>query len=102
ITRLIAQRFNTEFERKIKEVAQKYAQEEQYSKGFFPIIEGLIDSSASRIRSLRDASKKMSKSDSSDFSRINLLDNPDIIAKKFQKAKTDGDVLPSEVSGLEN
>ncbi|XCD43172.1 tryptophan--tRNA ligase [Candidatus Liberibacter asiaticus] len=102
ITRLIAQRFNTEFERKIKEVAQKYAQEEQYSKGFFPIIEGLIDSSASRIRSLRDASKKMSKSDSSDFSRINLLDNPDIIAKKIQKAKTDGDVLPSEVSGLEN
>ncbi|MEG8099083.1 tryptophan--tRNA ligase [Candidatus Liberibacter brunswickensis] len=102
LTRLIAQRFNAEFKHKIDEISQKYAKEEQFSKGFFPIIEAIIDKSASRIKSLKDASKKMSKSDSSDYSRINLLDNADIITKKIKKAKTDGDVLPYEFYELEN
>ncbi|QTP63939.1 tryptophan--tRNA ligase [Candidatus Liberibacter africanus] len=102
LTRLIAQRFNTDFKDKIKKVYKKYDKEEQFSNGFFPIIEGLIESSTSRIKSLKNASKKMSKSDSSDYSRINLLDNADIIAKKIQKAKTDCDVLPTEVCALEN
>ena len=52
--------------------------------------------------SLRDGSKKMSKSDPSDQSRINMSDDADSIAQKFRKAKTDPDALPSEESGLEN
>src|SRR5947207_1507730 len=55
-----------------------------------------------RVMSLRDGSKKMSKSDSSDQSRINLTDDPDTIAQKIRRAKTDPDLLPSDVKGLEN
>ena len=70
--------------------------------GFFPLPEPLIKGPGARIMSLKDGSKKMSKSDPSDLSRINLVDDADLIAKKIKKAKTDleGD-MPSEVKGLE-
>jgi tryptophanyl-tRNA synthetase len=68
---------------------------------FFPITEPVIMGPATRVMSLRDGTKKMSKSDPSDLSRINLTDSPDDIAKKIRKAKTDADGLPSEAKGLE-
>ena len=68
---------------------------------FFPIPEPVIEGTATRVMSLRDGSKKMSKSDPSDMSRINLTDDADTIATKIRKAKTDPDALPSEVDGLE-
>ena len=68
---------------------------------FFPVIEPVIGGPAARVMSLRDGSKKMSKSDPSDLSRINMGDNADTIAQKFRKAKTDPDALPSEEAGLE-
>ena len=69
--------------------------------GYFPLTEPLIEGPATRIMSLRDGTKKMSKSDPSDMSRINLTDTEDDIAKKIRKAKTDPEPLPSEVEGLE-
>jgi tryptophanyl-tRNA synthetase len=69
---------------------------------FFPITEPVIEGAATRVMSLRDGSKKMSKSDPSDASRINMTDDADAIAQKIRKAKTDPDALPSEVDGLEN
>ncbi len=68
---------------------------------FFPVAEPVIEGAATRVMSLRDGSKKMSKSDPSDMSRINLTDDADTIAKKIRKAKTDPDALPSDVDGLE-
>ena len=68
--------------------------------GYFPITEPVIGGPAARIMSLRDGSKKMSKSDPSDLSRINLTDDADTISKKIKKAKTDPDALPGEVEGL--
>ncbi len=67
----------------------------------FPITEPVIEGAATRVMSLRDGSKKMSKSDPSDMSRINLTDDADTIAKKIRKAKTDPEPLPSDVEGLE-
>ncbi|NOD35005.1 MULTISPECIES: tryptophan--tRNA ligase [unclassified Ruegeria] len=67
---------------------------------FFPVTEPVIEGAATRVMSLRDGSKKMSKSDPSDMSRINLTDDADAIAKKIRKAKTDPDALPSDVDGL--
>ena len=67
---------------------------------FFPITEPVIMGPATRVMSLRDGTKKMSKSDPSDLSRINLTDSADDIAKKIRKAKTDADGLPSENAGL--
>ncbi len=67
---------------------------------FFPITEPVIMGPAMRVMSLRDGTKKMSKSDPSDLSRINLTDSADDIAKKIRKAKTDADGLPSEKTGL--
>ncbi|MCR9156701.1 MAG: tryptophan--tRNA ligase [Rhodobacteraceae bacterium] len=72
-----------------------------YGVEFFPITEPVIEGAATRVMSLRDGSKKMSKSDPSDASRINLTDDADAIAQKIRKAKTDPDALPSEVEGLE-
>ena len=60
----------------------------------------MIQGPATRVMSLRDGSKKMSKSDPSDYSRINLTDDADTIAQKIRKAKTDPEPLPSEVEGL--
>jgi tryptophanyl-tRNA synthetase len=85
LSRDIADRFNREFN----------------APGFFPLPEPLTTGPGARIMSLKDGSKKMSKSDPSDQSRINLLDAPDDIAKKIKRATTDPDVLPSEVKGLE-
>jgi tryptophanyl-tRNA synthetase len=68
---------------------------------FFPHIDPLIQTVAARVMSLRDGSKKMSKSDASDQSRINLTDDRDTIALKIRRAKTDPEPLPEHVSGLE-
>ncbi|WP_136637000.1 tryptophan--tRNA ligase [Pseudooceanicola onchidii] len=68
---------------------------------FFPITEPVIEGAATRVMSLRDGSKKMSKSDPSDMARINMTDDADAIAQKIRKARTDPDALPSEVEGLE-
>ncbi|SLN55447.1 Tryptophan--tRNA ligase [Roseovarius albus] len=68
---------------------------------FFPVTEPVIEGTATKVMSLRDGSKKMSKSDPSDMSRINMTDDADTIAKKIRKAKTDPEPLPSEVKGLE-
>lgn len=67
---------------------------------FFPVVEPLIEGAATRVMSLRDGTSKMSKSDPSDQSRINLTDDADTIAKKIRKAKSDSDPLPETVDGL--
>ena len=69
--------------------------------GFFPLPEPLIKGPGARVMSLRDGTKKMSKSDPSDMSRINLTDSVDIIAKKIRKSKTDALPFPDMVDGLE-
>lgn len=69
---------------------------------FFPITEPVIEGAATRVMSLRDGSKKMSKSDPSDMSRINLTDDADTISKKIRKAKTDPEPLPSDADGLQD
>jgi tryptophanyl-tRNA synthetase len=71
-----------------------------FSNGFFVPPEPFITGPATRVMSLRDGTKKMSKSDPSDLSRINLTDDADTIAKKIRKAKTDAEPLPSEAAGL--
>ncbi|WP_435231232.1 tryptophan--tRNA ligase [Pseudopelagicola sp. nBUS_20] len=82
-----------------RDVAIKFNHD--YGIDFFPITEPVIEGTATRVMSLRDGSKKMSKSDPSDASRINMTDDTDTIAKKIRKAKTDPDALPSEEQGLE-
>ncbi len=72
-----------------------------YGVAFFPRIEPLILGEAARVMSLRDGARKMSKSDPSDQSRINLTDDADAIAQKIRRAKTDPEPLPSEPAGLE-
>lgn len=69
---------------------------------FFPVVEPLIEGAATRVMSLRDGTKKMSKSDPSDQSRINLTDTADQIASKIRKAKTDPEPLPDTVEGLKD
>lgn len=69
-------------------------------EGFFPQPEPIIEGAATRVMSLRDGSKKMSKSDASDMSRINLTDDADAIAQKIRKAKTDPEPLPDTLEGL--
>jgi tryptophanyl-tRNA synthetase len=81
------------------DIAQKFNFD--YSVQFFPTIEPLIQGVAARVMSLRDGTKKMSKSDPSDQSRINLTDDHDAIALKIRRAKTDPEPLPEHVSGLE-
>jgi tryptophanyl-tRNA synthetase len=92
LARDIAQKFNLDFAESIE--AQGHGTD------FFPLPEPLIQGPATRVMSLRDGTKKMSKSDPSDYSRINLTDDADTIAQKIRKAKTDPDALPSEVEGL--
>ena len=82
-----------------RDIAQSFNQ--AYDVEFFPLPEPQILGSATRVMSLRDGASKMSKSDVSDNSRINLTDNRDQIAQKIRKAKTDPDALPSEAGGLE-
>ena len=71
-----------------------------YGVDFFPLPEPQIFGSATRVMSLRDGTKKMSKSDESDYSRINMTDGADEIAQKIRKARTDPDPLPGTVDGL--
>ena len=73
-----------------------------YGVNFFPGVEPLIEGAATRVMSLRDGTKKMSKSDPSDQSRINLTDDADAIAAKIRKAKTDPEPLPESVEGLKD
>jgi len=93
LTRDIAQKFNNDFAESIAEHG--------FGDAFFPLTEPLIQGPATRIMSLRDGAKKMSKSDPSDYSRINLTDDADAIAQKVRKAKTDPEPLPTETKGLE-
>ena len=94
LSRDIAQKFNNDFGDSIRGHG--------FNDGlFFPQPEPLITGPATRVMSLRDGTKKMSKSDSSDNSRINLIDDADTIAQKIRKAKTDPEPLPSEEKGLE-
>ena len=85
LTRDVAAKFNNDFS----------------APGFFPLPEPLIPPETARIMSLRNGENKMSKSDPSDMSRINLTDDADTIAQKIRKAKTDPEPLPSEPDGLE-
>jgi tryptophanyl-tRNA synthetase len=73
----------------------------QYGQDFFPLPEPQIFGAATRVMSLRDGTKKMSKSDESDYSRLNMTDDADTIALKIRKAKTDPEPLPDSVEGLE-
>ena len=86
LTRDIATKFNNDFN----------------TPGFFPIPEPIIEGTATRIMSLRDGTKKMSKSEASEMSRINLTDDSDSIRKKIQKAKTDPFEIPSVKEELVN
>ncbi len=92
LSRDIAQKFNLDFAEEIAAYG--------HGDAFFPLPEPLIQGPATRIMSLRDGTKKMSKSDPSNYSRINLSDDADTIAQKIRKAKTDSEPLPSEVGGL--
>ena len=89
LCRDIAQKFNNDFGDSIRGNG--------FADGmFFPLPEPVITGPATRVMSLRDGTKKMSKSDPSDYSRINLTDDADAIAQKIRRAKTDPDALPSE------
>jgi tryptophanyl-tRNA synthetase len=93
LARDIAQKFNNDFGASIHAHG--------HGDAFFPLPEPLIQGPATRVMSLRDGTKKMSKSDASDYSRINLTDDADAIAQKIRKAKTDPEPLPHEEKGLE-
>ena len=84
LTRDIAQKFNNDFG----------------TPGYFPLPDPLIQGPATRVMSLRDGAAKMSKSDPSDQSRINLTDDADTIAAKIRKARTDPEPLPETLDGL--
>jgi len=81
-----------------RDVAIKFNHD--YGVDFFPLTEPVIEGAATRVMSLRDGSKKMSKSDPSDASRINMTDSADAIAQKIRKARTDPEPLPSDLEGL--
>jgi tryptophanyl-tRNA synthetase len=85
LARDIAQKFNSDFD----------------APDFFPLPEPVITGTATRVMSLRDGTKKMSKSDESDYSRINLTDDADAIAQKIRKARTDPAPLPDSEKGFE-
>ena len=81
-----------------RDIAQSF--NSTYGLDFFPLPEPQIFGSATRVMSLRDGRKKMSKSDESDYSRINMTDGAEEIAQKIRKARTDPDPLPGTVDGL--
>ena len=83
-----------------RDIAAKFNHD--YGVDFFPIPEPVIEGAATRVMSLRDGTKKMSKSDPSDASRINLTDDADTIAQKIRKARTDADPLPATMDGLKD
>lgn len=82
-----------------RDIAAKFNHD--YGVDFFPLPEPVIEGAATRVMSLRDGTKKMSKSDPSDMARINMTDDADAIAKKIRKAKTDTEGLPSDARGLD-
>ena len=84
-----------------RDIAQKFNKDFN-CKDFFPMPEPLISKNISRIMSLRDGTKKMSKSEESDYSRINLKDTADEIIKKIKKAKSDSDSIPGELKLLKD
>lgn len=92
LTRDIAAKFNNDFAERIAELG--------HGEAYFPMTDPVIEGPATRVMSLRDGAKKMSKSDPSDLSRINLTDSADDISKKFRKAKTDPEPLPEAVDDL--
>jgi tryptophanyl-tRNA synthetase len=92
LARDIAQKFNNDYGDSVRRHG--------HGDAFFPLTEPIIQGPAARVMSLRDGTKKMSKSDASDQSRINLSDEDDVIAQKIRKAKTDPDPLPHEPAGL--
>ncbi|HHY01934.1 MAG TPA: tryptophan--tRNA ligase [Paracoccus sp.] len=83
-----------------RDIAAKFNHD--YGVDFFPMPEPVIEGAATRVMSLRDGTKKMSKSDPSDASRINLTDDADTIAQKIRKARTDADPLPATMEGLKD
>lgn len=83
-----------------RDIAAKFNHD--YGTDFFPSPEPVIEGAATRVMSLRDGTKKMSKSDPSDASRINLTDDADTIAQKIRKARTDADPLPGSLDGLKD
>ena len=82
-----------------RDIAAKFNND--YCVELFPLPEPFVSKAAPRIMSLRDGSAKMSKSDPSDMSRVNLIDSDDLVAQKFRKAKTDAEPLPDDFDGLE-
>ena len=84
-----------------RDIAQKFNKDFK-CENFFPLPEPLISKNISRVMSLRDGTKKMSKSGESDYSRINLKDSADQINKKIKKAKSDSDVIPDDIKPLKN
>ena len=83
-----------------RDIANKFNHD--FGVDFFPVTEPVIEGAATRVMSLKDGSKKMSKSDPSEASRINMTDDADAIAKKIRKAKTDPDPLPDALDGLKD
>ncbi|NCO87229.1 MAG: tryptophan--tRNA ligase, partial [Rhodobacterales bacterium] len=81
-----------------RDIAAKFNHD--YKVDFFPLTTPVIEGPATRVMNLRDGTKKMSKSGESDMERINMLDDADTIAKKFQKARTDPAPLPDTLDGL--
>jgi tryptophanyl-tRNA synthetase len=94
LSRDIAQKFNNDFGKSVAAHG--------FGDAFFPLPEPLIQGPATRVMSLRDGTRKMSKSEPSDQSRINLTDDADTIALKIRRAKTDPEPLPHEDKGLES
>ncbi|QMU58025.1 MAG: tryptophan--tRNA ligase [Boseongicola sp.] len=83
-----------------RDIAAKFNHD--FGEDFFPIAEPVIEGPATRVMSLRDGTKKMSKSDPSDMSRINMSDDADAIAQKLRKARTDPEPLPENYEGLKD
>jgi tryptophanyl-tRNA synthetase len=117
LARDIAKKFNVDFAKRIVDLGYNVDSEGlgagwdqsglehlpyDTSPAFFPLPEPLTQGPAPRVMSLRDGLKKMSKSDPSDLSRINLTDDADAISNKIRRAKTDPEPLPSEVAGLKD
>ncbi|WP_370932013.1 tryptophan--tRNA ligase [Bartonella sp. DGB1] len=98
LTRDIAQKFNGDYRQRIIDLQLAIND----LGDFFPNVHPIISQDTMRIMSLKDGNKKMSKSDNSDLSRINLTDSPDQIAQKIRKAKTDSDLLPEDEEHLNN
>ena len=94
LARDIAQKFNVDYASAIARLG--------FGEAFFTPPEPLIQGPATRVMSLKDGTKKMSKSDPAELSRINLTDDAKTIARKIRKARTDPEPLPSEVAGLKN